>query len=156
MIVKSVLALRLSKRFWGKVKITKHPQRCWEWTASKNKAGYGQIQVGGVDGRPMLAHRVSWIVHNGAIPRDLHVLHDCNNPGCVRPGHLRLGTDLDNTRDAFLKGKVARGKRLPHTRLTVRQVVEIRRALSALVKTISKKYKISTSMVHAILRRERR
>lgn len=149
-------AVSARKRFWPKVAVTKNPYKCWEWIASKNRRGYGQISLGGRSGRPMLAHRVSWMVHNGSIPNGLHVLHDCNNPGCVRPNHLRLGTDLDNSRDALLKGKVARGKKLPHTRLTVRQVIEIRRESSRLIKTLSKKYKIATGTVHAILKRERR
>lgn len=156
MLVKSVLALKLSPRFWSKVRMTKHPQKCWEWKASKNAAGYGQLNVGGRKGRPMLAHRVSWIVHNGAIPKGFLVLHDCNNPGCVRPGHLRVGSDLDNSRDAMIKGRVARGKKLPHTRLTVKQVTEIRKASARLVRETSKKYGISVQMVHSILRRDRR
>ena len=156
MIVKSVLALRLSPRFWKKVKATKHPRKCWEWISSKNKAGYGQLSVGGRKGRPMLAHRVSWIIHNGKIPTGLNVLHSCDNPGCVRPGHLRVGSHQENTDDAVSRGRMARGKKLPHTKLTVKQVIEIRRSHTKLIRNLSRLYRISVSMVSAILRRDRR
>lgn len=155
MIVKSVLGIRLAKAFWPKVSVTKNPYKCWEWKASTNKRGYGQLMVWKLK-RPMLAHRVSWIVHNGAIPNGLFVLHDCDNPGCVRPGHLRLGTHADNMLDASLKGRQARGKRLPHTKLTVKQVIEIRRMYTRMVREAAKKYRISESMVSAILHKKRR
>lgn len=156
MIVKSVLAIKLSERFWKKVRITKHPKKCWEWTASKNKSGYGQLSVGGRKGRPMLAHRASWIVHNGAIPRGLHVIHSCDNPSRVRPGHLRVGTQLENMKDALSRNRVARGKKLPQAKLTVKQVIEIRRSYTRLARKLSKRYKISTSLVQAIVRKDRR
>lgn len=76
-------------RFWDKVR---KGAGCWEWVASCHPDGYGRF---GSD----RAHRVSWRVNNGAIPNGLCVLHKCDNPRCVRPDHLYLGTKKDNARD---------------------------------------------------------
>jgi len=155
-ILQTKSAKAAAKRFWPKVSVTKNPYKCWEWKASKNKAGYGQISIGGRKGRPLLAHRVSWMIHNGAVPRGFIVIHDCDNPGCVRPGHLRIGTDAENKLDASLRGRIARGKKLPHTKLTVRQVTEIRRMYTRMIRKAVKRYRISRSMVSAILNKTRR
>src|SRR5687767_4720826 len=89
----------LSERFWEKVRKT---DGCWLWTASRNAKGYGQIMY---QRRPIHAHRVSWQLANGPIPDGLCVLHRCDNPQCVNPGHLFLGTIVDNNRDMFAKGR---------------------------------------------------
>lgn len=91
-------------RFWPKVdKSPGHgPQgECWVWTASTNPDGYGNLN----HGKENRAHRVSWKIHNGPIPPDLQVLHRCDNPPCVRPDHLWLGTHADNMRDMGIKGR---------------------------------------------------
>ena len=156
MLQQTKAARAAAKRFWPKVSVTKNPYKCWEWKASKNRGGYGQIRVGGRKGRPLLAHRASWMIHNGSVPSGFIVIHDCDNPGCVRPGHLRLGTHSENKLDACLKGRIARGKRLPHTRLTVRQVIEIRRMYTRMIRVAARKYKISQSMVTSIVHKKRR
>lgn len=155
MISRSTQAVKLAKRFWPKVRVTKNPRKCWEWTASKNARGYGQLNSGG-RGRPLKAHRVSWFIHNGTVPKGLKVLHSCDNPGRVRPGHLRVGTQRQNIGDAVDRKRIARGKKLPQTVLTVRQVIEIRRAFSKLVKKTSKRYMVSRQLIVAIVRRARR
>lgn len=102
----------LETRFWAKAEKT---ETCWLWTASKHLFGYGKIYAGG---KPRDAHRVSWEMHFGPIPAGLKVLHNCpdgnDNPACVNPAHLYLGTDLDNTRDCIQKGRrKARGPAAP-------------------------------------------
>lgn len=89
---------------------------CWNWTGYKNAKGYGMI-AGPINGKRyvpaganMLAHRVSWIVHRGDIPdgEGAHgtvVMHKCDNPACVNPDHLQLGTQADNVRDMLEKGR---------------------------------------------------
>jgi len=80
--------------FWKRVR--KSPN-CWEWTgATKSQMGYGAVWC-----RPRLlsAHRLSWFIKNGQIPGGMMVLHRCDNPICVRPSHLYLGTHADNMRD---------------------------------------------------------
>jgi hypothetical protein len=91
----------LAQRFWGKVKKS---DGCWEWQAYRDEDGYGSVGSFGNADR-MSTHRYSWVLHNGPIPADLFVLHRCDNPPCVRPDHLFLGTVLDNNRDAIAKGR---------------------------------------------------
>lgn len=93
----------LAARFWPKVLRHEVPgAHCWEWAGSLNNQGYGQISVGG---RPRLAHRVAWEHMRGEVPAGLLVCHHCDNPQCVRPSHLFLGTHHDNTHDALAKGR---------------------------------------------------
>lgn len=87
------------ERFFRKVEVTSH---CWEWTGSKTDRGYGKIIV---EKKQCKAHRVSWVIYNGEIPNDLHVCHHCDNPGCVNPVHLFLGTNNDNIQDKVKKGR---------------------------------------------------
>lgn len=98
----------LVERFWPKVDKNGpiHPvlgTRCWIWTACLNENGYGVTWDGA---RNLLAPRASWMLHFGAITDDVEVCHSCDNPPCVRPDHLWLGTHLANMRDAFDKGRI--------------------------------------------------
>lgn len=86
----------IEKRFWGKVNKTKN---CWLWTARVNDFGYGVIGAGGEKNGWLRAHRVAWELTFGKIPAGLYVLHNCDNPACVNPGHLHLGTLKDNSRE---------------------------------------------------------
>lgn len=95
-------------RFFAKVRKT---PTCWIWTASTVRGGYGQLS-NRPSPRPMLAHRVSWIIHNGPIPEGLIVRHDCpgqDNPACVNPCHLKLGTYQANSDDKLRKGRLRTG-----------------------------------------------
>jgi hypothetical protein len=94
-------------RFWSKVKIGQASE-CWGWTASKNRAGYGRIGCRkGVAGE--YAHRFSWALANGADPHGMEVMHSCDNPPCVNPRHLSLGTRRDNVNDCWSKGRGTSG-----------------------------------------------
>lgn len=86
--------------FWLRVR---KGEGCWEWSGWRAGSGYGQIKV---NKRIESAHRLSWILHHGAIPKGLIVCHHCDNPPCVRPDHLFLGTYSDNVRDAMHKGRM--------------------------------------------------
>jgi hypothetical protein len=87
-------------RFWSKVP-NRTPGQCWNFTGFCGK-GYGQFSVSKV---PIRAHRFSWELEHGPIPDSLRVLHSCDNPSCVNPEHLFLGTDKDNQHDAIKKGR---------------------------------------------------
>jgi len=95
-------AKTLEERFWEKVDKSGD---CWEWTASTSNCGYGNIYC---DGTMSLAHRVAWEINIGVIPEGACVCHTCDNPSCVNPNHLFLGTHVDNMRDMSNKGRANR------------------------------------------------
>jgi hypothetical protein len=88
-------------RFWEKVDVS-FKTGCWEWTGFRGRTGYGRVRF---NGRTQSAHRVSYELTWGPIPVGLSVLHSCDNRACVRPDHLSLGTQGDNMRDMFAKGR---------------------------------------------------
>ena len=87
------------ERFWSKVKKT---EGCWLWMGARDPDGYGSFRVGS---RGTHAHRIAYALKVGHIPPGLSVLHRCDNPPCVRPDHLFLGTQLDNVNDMAKKGR---------------------------------------------------
>lgn len=97
--------LSLEQRFWNKVQKT---DGCWIWTGYRNKAGYGMFMM---PDRVHLAHRVAWMFAYGAIPEGMQVCHHCDNPACVRPDMLFLGTNADNQRDSVRKGRHCSSKK---------------------------------------------
>lgn len=96
--------LGLVDRFWSKVERgPEGSEECWMWVgATVHPMPYGRIQSAG---RYLLAHRVSYEINVGPIPKGLCVLHRCDNPRCVRPDHLFLGTRSDNAADRHAKGR---------------------------------------------------
>ena len=100
--VSKINNLDVQTRFWKKVKILEDNE-CWEWQAGKNYKGYGEFYVAGE--RHLHAHQISWIHRNDEIPEGMCVLHRCDNPSCVNPNHLFLGTNQDNVTDKMNKGR---------------------------------------------------
>lgn len=112
-----------STRFWSMVS-RGAPAECWVWQAAKFDNGYGAFNAGG---RQWRAHRYVWTITHGRIQEGLLVLHRCDNPPCVNPSHLFLGTPLDNMRDKVSKGRQSRVRGFH--KLTTEQVEEIRKLL---------------------------
>ena len=137
----------LRKRFWAKVQKT---DGCWLWTGSKTQAinGYGDFYVRGENYR---AHRVSYLMESGPIPDGMCVCHRCDNPPCVRPSHLFLGTKGDNNRDMVSKGRSVNplGERHGCAKLTEQQVLAIR-ADARSEHAIARAYLISPANVQRI------
>ncbi len=155
----------LEQRFWEKVDKTGpiHPDLktpCWIWTAATNPGGYGQIRRGGRGSDLVLAHRLSWELARGFIPEALHALHKCDNPPCVNPAHLFLGTNQDNIDDRVSKGRPSvRSEQLPYgeahrnAKLTA-EVVREARVLFAngiFVRVLATKYGVSSSTMYNAL-----
>jgi hypothetical protein len=96
---------------------------CWLWTKAKDKDGYGFFKVN----RKMIkAHRYMWQLLHGPITSDVLVCHTCDNPTCVKPEHLFIGTHQDNVNDQKSKGRTLPGSKNPAAKLTVDDVKEIR------------------------------
>ncbi len=97
---------------------------CIEWGGGRISGGYGITRV---DGKIKYAHRLAYeMAHGVTLSSNQHVLHACDNPPCVNPDHLSVGSHADNMADRQRKGRTARGARLPHTKLSEEQVSEIR------------------------------
>lgn len=128
---------------------------CWLWTALTNSDGYGRMRVGG---RPLLAHRISWKIHNGPIPAGMCILHRCDTPACVNPAHLFLGTQLDNIRDRDAKKRHVStpGEQHGRAKLTEAQVLAIRAeyATGAKQASLAERFCMSVPTISKIVRRE--
>lgn len=134
-------------RFWSRIDKS---GECWLWRGSVNNWGYGSIHV--CDTR-IYVHRLSWMLANGDIPDGMYVCHSCDNPACVRPDHLWLGTPQQNQRDMRDKGR-ARGPAVG--RLTDSQVISIREEYATgniSTTKLAQKYGIGQSTVMHILKR---
>jgi len=138
-------------RFWRKV-VVRGPDECWEWLGS-HSAGYGTI---GFDYTSIGAHRFLWWILTGVYPGELYVCHHCDNPGCVNPAHLFLGTPKDNTQDALSKGRMAIGTRVASARFTEEDIREIRRKRAAGVSAfeLADEYKVNHAYIYHIVARK--
>jgi hypothetical protein len=148
----------LEERFWGKIIKTENGQ-CWKWSGSTNVWGYGRIGCGRRGrAKHIPAHRLSWQIHYGVIPKGLKVCHHCDNPPCCNPAHLFLGTQGDNVRDCRRKGRgrsgSPKGELNPKAKLTAEQIKSIR-AEYATQKTfqylIAKKYGVTQANINDIV-----
>ena len=115
---------------------------CWEWTGWR-RGDYGGFWDGY---RHVFAHRFAWELWVGPIPEGLCVCHHCDNPPCVNPAHLFVGTSTDNNRDMIAKGREARGERSGRAKLTDKAVAEIRDSLERPY-ILAKRYGVSLSTI---------
>ena len=114
-------------RFW--LKVNKSGD-CWLWTAARSTAGYGRfaMTVAPAESEIFGAHRISYMIHRGAISSGMHVLHSCDIRTCVNPAHLRQGTPADNMRDRLSRSilNMPHGEAHPNSRLTADDAREVR------------------------------
>ena len=133
------------------------PSGCWEWKGSLNGGGYGQLAVG--TDRPEIATRVAYRAWVGPIPAGGAICHRCDNPPCINPAHLFLGTKADNNRDMRTKDRHAHGETSTAWKLTDVQVVEIRTRYAAggvTQRALAEEFGVSTGNIQLIIARKRR
>lgn len=123
---------------------------CWIWRGAVNQGagGYGWFSL---NGDATLAHRASWVLHNGPIPDGMHVLHRCDVRLCINPSHLFLGTNNDNVADKVAKGRTAHGEGHARNGLSAEKALAVRHATGT-VREIGRRLGVSASHVSAIRR----
>jgi hypothetical protein len=165
------MARPLAERFWAQVDkngpVPAHRPElgpCWVWTGSRNELGYGRIGVKRERGdapawRLESAHRVSWELEHGEHPGGRLVRHECDNPPCVRPSHLVLGSDRDNALDMVERGRnfVAAGERNRRAKLTEAAIPVIRQRWDTrtttkreLERELAAEYGVSPSLIRQV------
>lgn len=149
-MVKYTPAQRISA-FWSNVDKSPDEDACWLWTGFRDVGGYGRVSKWR-EANEQMAHRISYLIAHGEIPKGLHVLHQCDNPSCVNPRHLFLGTNTDNMRDRDEKGRVASGERNGRAKLSDEDVFEILRLTAEGVrqKEIAKRFSVGRDYIWRI------
>lgn len=147
--------MTIEERFWEKVD-KKGKDECWNWKGGKDSHGYGEFYYNKAM-TIVQVHRLSWIVNNGDIPDGLYVLHSCDNPACVNPKHLFLGTHQDNMKDKVHKGRQSTGEDCYNAKLTYEKVKELRDEYinGVRIEELSMKYGISTSGICDVVHNKR-
>lgn len=130
---------------------------CWEWKGTKNKKGYGQVKYNG--GR-FYVHRLSYLIFIGDFYENKCVCHSCDNPSCINPKHLWLGTPKENTQDMIKKGRRFDNSKDNHplSKLTIKDVISIKKEYSIGDKTqkeIAKDFGVVHQTISAILNNKR-
>lgn len=152
-VSEDVQHLRDVERFWKKCRMLEVDD-CWMWLSGLFSNGYGQFwkKSGSIP-----AHRFAWQVSHGReAPKDLHVCHTCDNPLCVNPAHLFLGTALDNKLDCVSKGRHARGEKVNPATLTDEQVLQVREGYEngSTIKHLARKFKTSQGAISGVINRK--
>lgn len=130
------------------------PSGCWEWSGgSFHTDGYGLV---GHQGKLWRAHVMAYELFHGPVPEGQQVRHTCDNPPCVHPYHLLVGSTLDNMRDKVARGRQVKGERAPKAKLTAPQVLEIRQSYASGVNQVqlASIYGITQASVSAIVLRK--
>jgi hypothetical protein len=141
----------VEEKFWFYVKKGDNGE-CWEWTGFRDKDGYGKLRTGKTN---TAAHRISWQMHNRRVPKGKLVLHRCNNPSCVNPHHLYIGTQVHNMRDRKLAGNCPTGENHHNCKISDAVVAEIRETPGT-YNQLAELFGISASQVGNIKRGDQR
>lgn len=128
---------------------------CINWIKATNGIGYGTLKI---KGKTEYAHRLSYSLHNGEIDSDIKVCHKCDNPSCVNPYHLFLGTQSDNMKDCYDKGRSKikphsmSGAENPNAKLTEEEVIKIKSLIENgdTEQSIASKFNVSQGLINSI------
>lgn len=136
--------------FWEHVNAT-DDLSCWEWQGTITKGGYGCIKIAQKSYR---AHRLSWVLVAGAIPRGWFVCHQCDNPSCINPSHLFVGPPEENVRDKMEKGRHIKGRQARSAKLMPNDILAIRNLYESGVTQVelSGRFMVSRSNIGMIVR----
>lgn len=139
----------LRVRFYKQVHIPTEQSACWVWKGAvmrrPSSPNYGSIKS---NGKTLLAHRASFELHKHAIPDGMMVCHTCDNPLCVNPGHLVLGTHAENMRDRDTKRRLAHGERHGNAILTDSVVAEMRALFESGIRQVELARRFGTSQTN--------
>lgn len=137
-------------RFWSKVNIL-GDNECWEWKASLNRYGYGQLTV---NHRPVGAHRMAYEFTYGCLLPIIDVLHSCDNPPCCNPGHLFLGTQQINMQDREAKRRTKMGEDCSFAKLSEKDIVFIRKKIKTGMSQgqLAKEFQVCQTNIHKIIK----
>lgn len=150
MMIYMPAAIPIKLRFKNKIKKL---NGCWNWTGAVNQNGYGWVWF---NGGPKGTHRVAWQIYRGPIPKGKQVLHRCDNPPCVNPAHLFIGTNRRNVDDKVKKGRQSKGEN-GLNKLSEKNVIQIFKLLSDPSNTymeISKKFGVGQRQIYMIAQRK--
>ena len=143
--------ISLEDKFWGFVD-KKGPDDCWEWNGNILSQGYGRMYHHSTN-EPK-AHRLSYMINVGEIPKGALIRHSCNNPKCVNPNHLSIGTNQDNSDDMKNTNRSLTGEKHPQSKLTNKDIIEIRNMFfksKCKITTLAYKYGVSDAAIHSIV-----
>lgn len=128
---------------------------CIEWSGFRRSKGYGHFWL---NGGCRSSHRASWVLFNGKIPRGAQVLHHCDNPPCVNPDHLFIGSNTSNVADKMSKNRhrAPRGEEQGLSKLTDKKVIKIRelRNKRVTLRRLADKFKVSPSTIAQVVTRK--
>lgn len=129
--------------------------KCWEWQGHCNDKGYAMLSIGGRSGKYARTSRLVYYFNFGPFNEELIVCHKCDNPKCVNPNHLFLGTNQDNTDDMYNKGRESAppnfyGEEIANSKLTEEEVINIYNS-SISMKDLAQQYNVTVTTIHRIL-----
>jgi hypothetical protein len=146
----------IEERFFRHIEKT---DGCWLWTGRLVGKGYGSLGMGGKGAKHKLSHRLSYEIHHGEIPDGMVVMHKCDNPRCVNPNHLEVGTQSQNIKDAFARGRKLnlpsglKGESHGASKLNNASVINIRESTLSIAE-LAKLYGVSNTAIERVRARK--